>query len=161
MTPNAPPDPRRAGPLGELALAFLPTVTVLLMLGLVEVFGKQRLLFASLASSAFLIYLDPGHRTNRVRTLVVSQTLAAVVGYGARSALGEGYGAAAAAMGVTILFMILLDAVHPPAVSTALGFAFRSGPETNLALFGVALLLVAALVFLQKASSWALARVVR
>ena len=44
---------------GELALATAPTVTVLVVLALVEVLSRQRLLFASLASSAFLIYLDP------------------------------------------------------------------------------------------------------
>lgn len=44
---------------GELALALMPTASVLGVLVLVEIFSRQRLLFASLASSAFLIYLDP------------------------------------------------------------------------------------------------------
>jgi hypothetical protein len=59
---------RRLGWRGELALVALPTVTVLVVLALVEALARQRLLFASLASSAFLIYLDPTHPTNRVRT---------------------------------------------------------------------------------------------
>lgn len=38
----------------ELLLAIAPTATVLIVFGLVEVLSNQRLLFASLASSAFL-----------------------------------------------------------------------------------------------------------
>ena len=69
---NASP-PRRGGVWGELALALLPTLTILLVLAFVEAFSRQRLLFASLASSAFLIYLEPRHRTNSVRTLALAQ----------------------------------------------------------------------------------------
>ncbi|MBV8886644.1 MAG: hypothetical protein JO235_21975, partial [Chroococcidiopsidaceae cyanobacterium CP_BM_RX_35] len=48
---------------GELVLAAAPTLTVLGVLALVEVLSRQRRLFASLAASAFLIYLDPQHGT--------------------------------------------------------------------------------------------------
>ena len=149
---------RRAGIGGELALAFFPTITVLAVLLMLERFGGQRLLFASLASSAFLVYLDPRHPTNRIRTLVVSQGAAALVGTASFAILGPGYVAAGVAMVVTIFLMVVLDVVHPPAVSTALGFAFRSGPESNLTLFGLALGLVAVLVILQRVSLWLLAR---
>ena len=73
-------NPRRLRLKDELFLALLPTATVLLTLGLVEKLGRQHLLCAALASSAFLIYLDPEHQTNAVRTLVLSQTLAACIG---------------------------------------------------------------------------------
>jgi len=129
---------------GELLLALLPTVTVL---ALMEVLSHQRVLFASLASSAFLIYLDPHHRANRVRTLILSQAAAALVGYGAGEVC---YLAAGSAMIVVIVFMVLLDLVHPPAISTALGFAFHAGPESNLGLFGLGLGLIVVLVWLQK-----------
>ena len=56
----------------EFLLALLPTLTILTVLGLVEALSRQRLLFASLASSAFLVYLDPQHGTNTVGTLVLS-----------------------------------------------------------------------------------------
>jgi hypothetical protein len=49
---------RRLNLQGEFILALMPTITVLGVFGLVEVFTQQHLLFASLASSAFLIYLD-------------------------------------------------------------------------------------------------------
>jgi len=135
---------------GELLLAFLPTLTVLGVLALMEVLSHQRILFASLASSAFLIYLDPHHQTNSIRTLIFSQAAAALVGFGAGAILGSGYLAAGGAMVALIVFMVLLNIVHPPAVSTALGFAFHAGPESNLGLFGLGIGLIVILVLLQK-----------
>jgi CBS-domain-containing membrane protein len=149
---------RRLDLKGELTLALLPTAIVLAVLGLVEAFSNQRLLFASLASSAFLIYLDPQHSTNSVRTLVLSQFMASLVGWLTFVLLGPGYFAAAAAMVIVIVMMIVLDAVHPPAVATALSFAFRAGDENNLLLFGLALGLIAILVALERFSLWLLAR---
>ncbi|HEX8395562.1 MAG TPA: HPP family protein [Longimicrobium sp.] len=150
---------RRRLPLrGELALAALPTATVLLVLLLVQMLTEQRLLFASLASSAFLIYMDPEHGTNRVRTLLIAQMSAASLGLAGFLAFGPGYPAAALAMTATILLMIVTDAVHPPAVSTALSFSLRAGPESNLALFALAVGITAVLVVLQRAAVWTLAR---
>ena len=140
-------------------LALLPTITVLLVLALVEGFTHQRLLFASLASSAFLIYLDPHHGTNSTRTLLIAQLGSAIAGFIAFTAIGPGYAAAAAAMIATITLMILFDAVHPPAVATSLAFAFRAGPESNLLLFGRAVGLVALLILLERASLWILAKI--
>lgn len=60
---------------------------------------------------------------------------------------------------IIIMLMILLDAMHPPAVATALSFAFRAGDESNLLLFGLALAITVALVILQRIALWALARV--
>ncbi len=37
-------------------------------------------------------------------------------------------------MVATIVVMILLDAMHPPAVATSLSFALRAGNENNLVL---------------------------
>lgn len=142
----------------ELLLALLPTITVLLVLALVEAYSHQRLLFASLASSAFLIYLDPRHRTNSARTLLLAQLSAAGVGYLVHTLLGDGYWAGAVAMLVIIGLMIALQAVHPPAVSTALSFAFKGERESNLWLFVGAVVLIVLLVALQQASVWALRR---
>jgi hypothetical protein len=47
---------------------------------------------------------------------------------------------------VTIVLMVLLDMVHPPAVSTALSFAFQTGAESTLVLFMLALSITAVLV---------------
>lgn len=149
---------RRLGRGSQLLLALLPTVTVLAVLGLVEMLSRQRLLFASLASSAFLIYLDPQHATNRVRTLVLAQMGAASIGLAAYVALGAGYVSAGVAMVAAIVLMIVFDAVHPPAVSTALSFALRAGDEKNLVLFGLAVAITAVLVVLQRSALWLIRR---
>jgi CBS-domain-containing membrane protein len=141
----------------ELLLALLPTATVLLTLGLVERLGRQHLLCAALASSAFLIYLDPEHETNAVRTLVLSQTAAAVVGTAAWTILGPGYVSAGIAMSAVIVLMILFNVVHPPAVTTSLAFSLRPDNNSSLALFALAIAITAALVLLQLAVRWLVA----
>lgn len=156
-------DTTKATPLGrprlgwrrELALALLPTATVLLLLWLLKLLSNQQLLFASLASSCFLIYLDPGHPANSARTLLVSQLSAAVLGFGLHALLGPGYlGAALALVGI-IGVMILTNTMHPPAVATALNFAFRAGTgEGSLALFGLAVGLVLVLLAVQRGSAY-------
>ncbi len=104
----------------------------------VEVLSQQRLLFTSLASSAFLIYLDPQHGMNSVRALIISQLLAVFLGFGANLLFGPTYLAGGSAMVGTIVLLILLDVVRPPTVSTALSFALRPGDESKL-LFVLAL----------------------
>ncbi|PSN12797.1 HPP family protein [filamentous cyanobacterium CCT1] len=149
---------RRLDLRGEFALSIAPTAVVLAVLALVEALSQQRLLFASLASSAFLIYLDPQHGTNSVRTLLISQLMAAGLGFVTYTTLGSGYLSGGMAMVITIVLMILLDVVHPPAVATSLSFALRSGSESNLVLFGLAVGITATLVMLEKLTLWVLAR---
>lgn len=148
---------RRLDLKGELILALLPTAIVLTVLGLVEVLSQQRLLFASLSSSAFLIYLDPQHGTNTIRTLIISQMLAATIGLVSYLFLGSGYIAGGIAMVVSIVLMILLDAVHPPAVATSISFAFRAGNESNWVLFALAVGITAMLVVMERLALWFLA----
>ncbi|HVX39189.1 MAG TPA: HPP family protein [Gemmatimonadaceae bacterium] len=143
---------------GELLLAALPTAVVLLVLALVDRLSQQRLLFASLASSAFLIYLDPEHGMNRLRALVSAQLLAAVIGWTGYYFVGGGFVSAAVALVATILLMIVADIVHPPAVGTAMAFALRAGDVSNVALFLVAVGMTAILVVLQRLAVWFLAR---
>ena len=143
----------------ELALALLPTITVLGLLWLLKLLSNQQLLFASLASSCFLIYLDPSHPANSARTLVVSQLAAALLGYGFHAWLGPGYLSAALALVSIIGVMIATNTMHPPAVSTALNFAFRAGQgEGNLALFGMAVGLVLVLLAVQRGSAYLVRR---
>lgn len=75
----------------EITLAIMPAVTVIGVLILLKEFSKQQLLFSSLASSAFLIYLDPKHLTNSIRTLAIAQTSAAIIGYLTLLVAGPGY----------------------------------------------------------------------
>lgn len=143
---------------GELLLAAGPTVVVLGVLALVEVLSRQRLLFASLASSAFLIYLDPQHETNSIQTLVSAQLMAAVIGWLTFLSFGSGYLAAGSAMVLTIVLMIVFDIMHPPAVSTSLSFAFKASNESNLILFGLAVGITTVLVVLERFLLWVLVR---
>ena len=138
----------------EIVLALMPTVVVISVLMLLEAFSRQQLLFSSLASSAFLIYLDPRHPVNSVRTLVISQTVASVLGYLIFLLLGPGYLSAAISMILTIAVMIFTKAMHPPAVSTAMIFAFQFTPVNTVVLFISAVLLLVALIFLQRVSLW-------
>lgn len=149
---------RRLTLKGELALATAPTAIVLGVFALVEVLSRQRLLFASLASSAFLIYLDPQHGTNTMRTLTIAQIMAAIIGWITYMIFGSGYLSGGVAMVVTIVLMIVLDVVHPPAVSTSLSFALKAGNENNLVLFGLAVGITAVLVGLERFSLWLLVR---
>ena len=142
----------------ELLLVSLPTGTVLLVFALVEALTKQRLLFASLASSAFLIYLDPEHPTNQVKTLVLAQIGAALFGYGSLLILGPTYAAAAVAMVTTIVALVTFDIVHPPALSTCLAFAFQDTKGKNVLLFGLAVAMIGLLVVLERVSLWLLKR---
>ncbi|GAB3551636.1 hypothetical protein GCM10027343_36150 [Noviherbaspirillum agri] len=155
---NELPRRRRLGLRKEVLLALLPTATVLLVLAFVEVLSNQRLLFASLASSAFLIYLDPEHAVNNVRTLFLAQIGAAVIGLLTYMTLGSGYLSGGTAMVLAIVAMIMLDAMHPPAVSTALSFGLRAEDESNLVLFSMAVTVTGALVVLQRAALWMLRR---
>lgn len=143
---------------GEFALAIAPTAVVLSVFAFVEVLSRQRLLFASLASSAFLIYLDPQHGTNTTRTLILSQTMAASIGLASYLLLGDGYWSGGIAMITTIALMIVFDIVHPPAVSTSLSFAFRAENEKNFVLFALAIAMTALLVGIERIALWILAR---
>ena len=131
------------------------------MLWLVEAFADRQVLFASLASSAFLIYRDPAHRMNSAKVLLVAQCIAVAIGFAAWSWLGSTYLSAGLALGVAIFAMVALDVVHPPALGTALTFAYRPGDDDNLGLFLVALLLVVVLTSLSTATTFALKRLMR
>ena len=142
----------------DILLALIPSVVMIGVLILLNLFGTQEVLFSSLASSAFLIYLDPEHSTNSARTLTISQLSAALIGYGIYIALGAGYTSAAVAMILTIAVMIIAKAMHPPAVSTALVFAFQRTKPNTLVMFFLAVGLLIILVALQRASVWLIKR---
>lgn len=146
---------------GELTLAALPTATVLAVLALVEALTEQRLLFASLASSAFLIYLDPQHGANRLVAIVGAHLVAATVGWLGYALLGGGYVSAGVVLLASITILILFDIVHPPAVATAMSFALRAGDVSNLLLFLLALLITVVLVFVQRVALWWIVRASR
>ncbi|MEG3863016.1 HPP family protein [Microcoleus sp. herbarium12] len=127
-------------------------------MALVELLSQQRLLFSSLAVSAFLIYLDPHHSSNTARSLISAQLMAAAISLFASFALGAGYSAAAAAMVITIIVMIVVDVVHPPAVATSLVFAFSVSSQNNLILFSLGVGAISLLVGLERFVLWLMVR---
>jgi hypothetical protein len=145
---------RRLSVRDKLLFALLPTATVLPMLGVIEAFGRHHLLCASMTSSAFLIYWNHRDEMNSMPVVVVSQMTAAGVGWLMWLLLGGGYAAAACATPLAILLMILLKAVHPPAVLTTLAFAMHLDPTGSFVLFAMAVGITALLVVLQRAVSW-------
>lgn len=152
---------RQIGLKGELVLAVLPTAMVLIVIWLLDVAANRQVLFTSLASSAFLIYREPTHPMNSIPTLVVAHTLAALVGFGVFTLLGTGYAAAGLSMVVSILVMVVLNVVHPPAIGTALNFAFRAPDDDALVLFELSLLIIAVLALLSAGTVRLYRRLVR
>jgi len=150
---------RRHGVKAELLLAVPPTLVVLATVFGVETLRHERVLYASLASSAFLVYRDPGHQMNTVRVMVTAHVTAVLFGIGAELLWRPGYVAAAVAMVGTIVALVLLNAVHPPAVSTTLGFAFVSSQDKAAGLFLLALAMLVALLVMQRAAVWGLHRI--
>lgn len=142
----------------DILLAVIPTAVMIGVLALLKTFSKQDILFSSLASSAFLIYLDPEHPANSIRTLLISQLSAALTGYLVYIIIGAGYLSAGISMIIVILIMILARAMHPPAVSTALVFAFQYSKVNTLLLFFFAVLLLMILIALQRSSAWLIKR---
>jgi len=84
--------------------------------------------------------------------------MAATLGWLTFLGFGSGYIAAGSAMVLTIVLMIVLDIMHPPAVSTALSFALKSSNENNLVRFGLAVGITVVLVVLERLALWLLAR---
>lgn len=134
----------------ELVLALLPTLTVIAALAFVNMLRHEQLLFASLSVSAFLIYLDPLHTMNRVRTLLLAQLMGGTIGLLFYLLLGGSFLSAGLAMALTIFLMIALDVVHPPAIATSLAFALRAGNESSLVIFAFVVLITAMLIVLQR-----------
>jgi len=138
----------------DILLAVMPAAIIITVLILLDNFGRQAILFSSLASSAFLIYLDPKHPTNTVRTLLIAQLSASLIGYLTFLIMGAGYISAAISMIIAINVMLLSKAMHPPAVSTALMFVFLHAKPNILLMFFFAVVLLAMLLGLQRASLW-------
>lgn len=139
--------------LGELALALPPTGTLVLALFTTHELTHNPVLFTSLASSAFLIYRDPTHRMNSVRIMSIAQATGAICGIIATLLLGHGYLTVAAAVLATIIILVPLNAVHPPGISTAMGFALLPPHDGLVISFAIAVGLIVILAVLQQAAA--------
>lgn len=145
----------------EFLLALFPTVIVISILYFVKTFTREPVLFSSLAASSFLIYLDPTHQANSIRSLIISQITAAIAGYGAYVLFGAGYSAAVCAMAITVAVMVFTHAMHPPAVASSLLFAFKYTKFNIVLLFLLTMSILVVLILLQRSSVWVINRLER
>jgi CBS-domain-containing membrane protein len=139
---------------GQIVTVVFPTLTVLVVLAILEGVTRHPLLFTSLGSSAFLGHVDPRPGKRAVLVLLVTQLAGAILGLVAFTVVGPGYTAAGVAVFAVTLGMVAADTLHPPAVSTALAFAFKAEADRNLALFGTALAATAAMVTVGRVAFW-------
>jgi CBS domain-containing membrane protein len=112
------------------------------------------MLVASMAASAVLIFATPRGQLSQPWPVLVGQVTAAAVGVSCARMIGHREVAAALAVGLAILAMRLLKALHPPGGATAL-IAVVGGPAIRdlgyrfvlePVLLNCAILLVAAVV---------------
>jgi CBS-domain-containing membrane protein len=153
------PRRRDVGLVRELGFALPPTATVIAVVFLIQGLTNQRLLFASLAGSAFLIYYEPLHYMNTLRVVILAQLIGASTGVVVSIIAGPGYLAAVVAMTGSILILITANLVHPPAVATSLAFAFVPVKERTLLLFVASLIMLASLVVIQRLALWSFRKV--
>ncbi len=154
----ARPSRRRLSLRAELALALTATIPVLAVFAILEHLSRQHILYASIASSALSIYADPLHRSNEPRTILQSQSLATLTGLATFLLFGHTYLAAGSSLVLTVLLCVTLNRLHPPAVATAMAFAFRSGEIRTLFVFAMAVGITIGLVLLERTMLWMLAR---
>lgn len=137
---------RHSNFLKRFLLALYPLVIAYIIMG-VEMFARQHILFTSLISSIFLIYVRHKDPMNNGLTLIISQVLAAVIGYVSYRIGGENYLTACITVFVVAVALISLNRLHPPAIVTSLIFQFRTHSVSDLELFALLLSLVIVLFF--------------
>lgn len=96
---------------------------------------------------------------NGVRVIVTAHMVAVALGLGAALLAGPAYLAGTNAMTATITVSIVFNIVHPPAIGTALGLGFFPGQTSAAGFFIIALVMLAALIVLQRAATWAIRRI--
>ena len=89
-------------------------------LGVLYYFYDLPLLLASLGSTAVTLFGLPKAPAAKPRSALVGQISAAIVGWCTQYFLGSEWYAAAVAVTLSLVVMVLLNAVHPPGGATAL-----------------------------------------
>ena len=126
--------------LFQCGLASLALMAILLVIDAVN----EVAIVVSLASSAFMIFVIPHSAASNPRRVVGGQLIGVIVGWVALSFLGPPPdnptfqsilfidGVAAAAIGISIIIMVLTDTTHPPAAGTVLGLALGEGATSTI-----------------------------
>jgi CBS-domain-containing membrane protein len=134
-------------------LVLFPIAIVLILLG-VEILTRHHILFTSLVSSIFLIYVNPEDPMNDTLTILVSQILATGVGYTSYLLLGDSYWAGCVTVISVTFILVGIDKLHPPAIATSLIFNYRTHSQSDLVLFGLLIGLIAILFLMKKGYSY-------
>ncbi len=125
----------------------------MILLG-VEILMRQHILFTSLVSSIFLIYVKPKDPMNDTLTILISQVLATTIGYSSFLLLGDSYLAGCATVTAITFLLVGIDRLHPPAVATSLIFNYRTHAESDFVLFGLLIGLIGVLFLMKKGYSY-------
>lgn len=150
MRQEKAPVGKHGQPVTHTQLAVVSTATVLsvlIVIFIVQDLIRQPVLITSLASSTFLLYYQPLNEINRFGPLVFGHIIATSIGYLASLLLPVPYVSAAVSMALSIVVLVLLRMVHPPAISTSLVFSYRPHDATVIVTFLLTLAVVIALAF--------------
>lgn len=115
--------------------SMLATVVVFIVLLLLSI--KHAVIIASIGATAFIVFAMPKMITAQTRNVIgghtiglISGSLCALIPHSTIFLTALAY---SFAVGISILLMVILDAEHPPAAGTALGFAI-TGFSINAAI---------------------------
>ncbi len=158
--------PARAKAIGRLKKRLIPAVfagiTLSIMVLLLEYFktdilygiGINAVIFASFASSIYIMFIMPNSRAAKSSKFVKSYALAAVVGYlgGLTSSMLPLFAVAGMVIFVLTVLLILTYSEHPPAAAIAFAFVLFHVGITGMVIIaaGVAIVLLSRFVLEKK-----------
>ncbi len=124
--------------------SLLATIVVFVVLLLLSI--KHAVIIASIGATAFIVFAMPKMITAQARNVIgghtiglISGSLCALIPHPTIFLTALAY---SLAVGISILLMVILDAEHPPAAGTALGFAL-TGFSINAALaLGISIIIL-------------------
>lgn len=111
----------RSGMAGGLAILWLGLLMEFLPSG-----HYHLLMLASMGASTVLLFAAPHSPMAQPWNLVIGHLVSALLGWLVGILIADTIVAAAIAVGLAILFMHLLDALHPPGAATALSLVLSS-----------------------------------
>lgn len=146
----APPTLPWQASIGHAAIAWMGTIITLGALGWLSEATQAPLMLASFGASCVLLFGYPDSAFSQPRNTLGGHFLAALIGTGLVTLLGDHWSVMALAVATAIAAMKLTHTVHPPAGSTAI-IAVHLHPHLSFLLLpilsGASLLVVLAALF--------------
>lgn len=141
----------------RLILGIFPVIIVLVLTAL-EIKLRQHIIFTSLVSSIFLIYLRPNELMTDTATILVSQFTAALTGYLSYKLFGNSFWSVCVTILLVTAILILLNRLHPPAIATSVIFNYRTHSESDLFLFGLLIGIAVVLILVRWITNYLLSK---